>query len=213
MIVRIFVEGLSDLPTVREIFVRGLGQVQGSNFQLFHHRGKGTLPPNLKAKPNPLDTTLLGQLPAKLRAYGRSRPNDPILILMDLDNDNVRGLTAKLKKALKDINPKPKLILFRFAVEEVESWFLADAKAIKKAYPHVDLSILGGVPPDAIVGAWEVLAKSLNLDPSLCTGVEKEEWAKEISPHLDFDAPNSPSLRKFIRGAKLIAKLSNPRAA
>jgi len=209
MIVRVFVEGLSDLPTIREIFVRGLGQVQGSNFQLFHHRGKGNLPANLRAKPNPLDTTLLGQLPAKLRAYGRSRPNDPVLILMDLDNDSIRGLLTKLKKALLAIHPKPKLILFRFAIEEVESWFIADAKAVKKAYPNADLSVIAGVPPDAIVGAWETLARSLNMDPSLCTGVEKEEWAMEISPHLDLDAPKSPSLRKFVRGAKVMAKLLN----
>ncbi len=204
MIVRVFVEGISDLPTVREIFVRGLGQVQGSTFQVFPHRGKGKLPSDIRGKPNALDTTLLGQLPAKLRAYGRSKPDDPVLILIDLDRDNHRNMLSKLKKSLKKIHPKPKMILFRFAVEEVESWFLADSDAIKKAYPHADMSIVHAVSPDEIVGAWETLARSLKLDPSICTGVEKEEWAIEISPHLNLDTATSPSLRKFIRGAKIM---------
>jgi hypothetical protein len=205
MIVRIFVEGTSDVPTVREIFVRGLGQVQGSNFQIYAHRGKGKLPKYLKAKPNALDMTLLGQLPAKLRAYGRSRPNDPILVLVDLDRDNLEIALAKLKKALKVIKPKPKRILFRFAIEEVESWFIADHGAVKKAYPHVDISVIRPITPDSIVGAWEKLAESLKLAPSLCTGVDKEEWAQQISPHLNLELPTSPSMKKFIEGAKFLA--------
>lgn len=35
MILRVLVEGTSDVPVVREALVRGLGRVQGTDFQVF----------------------------------------------------------------------------------------------------------------------------------------------------------------------------------
>src|SRR5438445_2152249 len=184
MIVRVLVEGTSDVPIVREVFVRGLGQTQGSNFQVFWHRGKGRLPADPAAPPSPRDTSLLGLLPAKLRALGKADPNDPVVVLLDADRDDCVTLKAQLITMLGDLGTRPNEVLFRIAVEELESWFLADIPAILNAYPSANTPTLRAVPIDGVVGAWEELAKALGLDPSQCTGADKEDWAREISPYL-----------------------------
>jgi hypothetical protein len=143
-----------------------------------------------------------------LRAYGRSKPDDPVLVLIDADRDNVRALHRELQESLLQIRPKPKMIMFRIAVEEIESWFISDPLAIQNAYPHANVPALRAIRPDEVVGAWEALATSLSLNPSDCTGVEKEEWAKEISPYLDLENPISPSLRRFIKGATKLSELA-----
>ena len=119
--IRVLVEGTSDAPTVREVFVRGLGRVQGTDFQIFWHRGKGKLPPVLTAPPSPRDESLLGLLPAKLRAFGKANPNDPVVVLLDADRDDWRLLRNQLIATLAAMTPRPNNVLFRIAVEELES--------------------------------------------------------------------------------------------
>jgi hypothetical protein len=207
MIVRVLVEGTSDVPTIREIFVRGFGQVQGSDFQVYWHRGKGHLPSNPSAPPNPRDATLLGLLPAKLRAYGRASPDDPVVVLVDADRDDWRALKATLDGTLAAITPRPNRVLFRIAVEEIESWFIADVPAVQKAYPAANISLLAGIPLDSVVGAWERLAEALGLDPNSCSGADKEDWAREISPFLSLHSPPSPTFQTFIRGLERLTGL------
>jgi hypothetical protein len=100
----------------------------------------------------------------------------------------------------KKLNPKPPKVLFRIAVEETESWFIADTDAVSAAYPHANITQLLMIPPDSVVGAWEELAKSLGLNPTKCSGADKEDWAKAISPKLDLTNPKSPSLATFVEG-------------
>lgn len=207
MIVRVLVEGTSDVPTVREVFVRGLGQVQGSDFQIFWHRGKGRLPNNLTAPPAPRDATLLGLLPAKLRALGKASPNDPVVVLLDADRDDWRALKTELVLVLAATAPRPNTVLFRIAVEEIESWFIADTAAVQRAYPKANVSALAAIPVDTVVGAWEQLAKALGLNPANCTGADKEDWAHDISPFLRLQGPLSPTFQAFIRGLERITGL------
>ena len=70
MILRVLVEGTSDVPVVREALVRGLGRVQGTDFQVFWHKGKGRLPANPLGPPAARDETLLGQLAALIVSLG-----------------------------------------------------------------------------------------------------------------------------------------------
>ena len=207
MIVRVLVEGTSDVPTVREVFVRGLGQVQGSNFQIYWHRGKGRLPQDLTAPPNARDATLLGLLPAKLRAYGKANFNDPVVVLVDADRDDWKVLKAQLDAVLAATVPRPKEVLFRIAVEEIESWLIADTAAVQQAYPTANIPLLSAIPFDSVVGAWEKLANALHLNPDNCTGADKEDWAREISPFLTLSTPPSPTFQAFIRGLERITGL------
>jgi len=199
MILRVLVEGTSDVPVVREALVRGLGQVQGTDFQVFWHKGKGRLPTSPFGPPAARDETLLGQLPAKLRAFGESDPGSPVVVLVDADRDNCLALKASLMAMLGVLPQRPRNVIFRIAVEEMESWFIADTTAVQSAYPTVNLGVLAAVAPDAVVGAWEHLATAMGLNAGLCTGADKEDWAKAISPHLELANPPSPSFGTFIK--------------
>ena len=201
----LLVEGTSDVPTVREVMVRGLGRVQGSHFQIYWHRGKGRLPSNIHGLPELRDQTLLGQLPAKLRAFGKGEPQSPVLVLIDADRDNCVALKASLLNMLNSLTARPQTVIFRIAVEEIESWFIADVAAVMCAYTTVNSAVLNAVAPDAVVGAWETLATALGVDPNKCSGADKEEWAKMISPYLNLDGPSSPSFRKFIEASAALS--------
>ena len=197
MFFHILVEGVSDVPIVREIMCRRIGVAEGAHFRIHPHKGKGTLPKTSRADP---DSTLLGQLPATLRAYAQKGQDHCIVVLVDADRDNCEALKKKMVSMWKKLNPKPPKILFRIAIEEIESWFIADPRAVSAAYPSANTSIISSVPPDSVIGAWEELAKALGLSPNKCSGADKEDWAKAISPKLDLISPKSPSLATFIRG-------------
>jgi len=99
--------------------------------------------------------------------------------------------------------PKSPRVLFAIAVEETESWFIADTEAIKKAYPDANLSQLKKIAPDTVCGAWEKLSESIQARSK-----DKATWAEKISPHLNLINPKSPSLKKTIEGIDKELKLS-----
>jgi Domain of unknown function (DUF4276) len=123
-----------------------------------------------------------------------------VIVLVDADDEDCR----ELKTYLMSLTPSPPKTLIRIAVEEIESWFLADEEAISRAFPRAKLSRLPGGPPDRVFGAWEALARVLDKDPTMVTGKEKATWAEAISRHLDLDEPRSPSLRAFIAGTRAL---------
>ena len=200
----VLVEGMSDEPAVREVLVRKFKQVEGVSFRIHPHRGRGTLPSNPLRSPDPKRRGLLDQLPAKLLGYGKQYLPDGdaliVLVVIDVDNSPCVELLAQLNQMLNSLPIKPR-VLFRLAIEETESWFIADHDALRKAYPgRVKLATLRGIVPDSIIGSWEALARALGQDPKLVGPGAKTEWAKRIAPHLDLDNPPSPSFRKLIEG-------------
>lgn len=203
----VLVEGVSDAPTVREVLQRKFGLREGEHFRIHPHKGKGKLPGNPLSKPNIKHQGLLDQLPSKLRGFGKSLPEHAaILVVVDVDDRPCQEFLAELRAMLAVLPTKP-MVLFRLAIEETESWFIADIAALQAAYPgKVKIGGLRGITPDAVVGAWEVLARALGLDPKMVGPVGKLDWATKISPHLDLENPASPSFRKLIDGiGKLVA--------
>ena len=204
----VLVEGVSDAPTVKEIFERKFGLVEGEHFRIHPHSGKGSLPVDPAVKSNPKRLGLLDQLPSKLRVYARNLPaHAVVIVIVDVDDTPCVNLLKNLNAMLASLPAKPR-VLFRLAIEEIESWFLSDANALRSAYPgRFKKTVLRGIAPDQIVGAWEVLAQALGFDqPSAGPGV-KLDWAEKISPHLNLDNPRSPSLKKFIEGvSRLVAE-------
>lgn len=198
--VEVLVEGGADVPAVEELLKRRFGLRPDSDFRVIRHRGKGTLPRNPLARPEPHRRGLLDQLPAKLRGYAHLPPDYAIVVLVDADSDDCRRLKQDLVSMYDALPARPPTVLFRIAVEETESWFVAQPDAVLKAYPRADARVLTGIQPDAVVGAWERLAKALGRDPEECTGADKYEWATRISPHLDFEHPVSPSLGALVGG-------------
>lgn len=201
MFLEVLLEGDADAPVVREIFQRKFNLLENDHFRLHPHRGKGKLPGNPQRPPDPKHQGLLDQLPAKLRGYAHVPNEFCVIVLVDADNDDC----VDLKNRMLALQPRPNCTLFRIAVEETESWFIADPDAIKKAYPKAKTHKLSTHNPDSICGAWEKLAETIGRKPKDCGGEDKYEWATNISPHLDLERPKSPSLSAFIDGlSKLI---------
>jgi Domain of unknown function (DUF4276) len=194
-------EGYSDEPVIRELMKQLFNRQEALDYSLHHHRGKGQIPNNPRAPCNPRELRLLGRLPATLRGMAKER--QLVIILIDLDDNDKSEQIEAFKQMLVKMEgqPLPPRVLFCFAVEEVESWFIADFHAVGKAYEKsVDLRVLRKVGVDAVCGAAEKLGEALgHMNPKFITGALKAEWASKISPHLNFLRPVSPSFRRFIR--------------
>lgn len=202
----ILLEGSSDVPAVRGILERRFGWREDEHFRLHPHRGKGRLPANPLARPGLNNRGLLDQLPAKLRGYGHFGEEYCVVVLVDADREDCRDLKKQLVDLYEKLPSKPSRVLFRIAVEETESWFLADQQAIRAAYPKCRLSGIRDLDPDQVCGAWEHLAAALGHGAS---GSRKNEWARKITPHLDIENPKSPSLRAFLDGVGRMAEIEN----
>ena len=85
------------------------------------------------------------------------------------------------------------------AIEETECWFIADEAAVRQAFSRAKTQRLRSTKPDAVVGAWELLADALKIRRDQVTGAEKFSWATAIAPHLNLESPRSPSLHKLIQ--------------
>ncbi len=205
MLLEVLVEGGADMPAVREILVRRFGLVEDVDFRIHPHKGRGKLPANPRARPDPRQRGLLDQLPAKLRGYAHV-PDCAVVVLVDADDDDCRALKQSLLAMLAEITPRPACVLFRIAVEETESWLIAEPEAVRRAYPGANLRKLRKIAPDSVCGAWERLAEALGLEPVDCDGRDKHEWAENIMPMVDLDAPRSPSLRAFIAGVERLTR-------
>ncbi len=194
----VLVEGASDVPVVREVLQRRFGLIEGEHFRIHPHQGKGQLPANPLTTPNRNKRQLLHQLPAKLRGFAKSDPDAVVLVVVDADATPCTQLLAELNHMLARLHTRPARVLFRLAIEETESWFIADTAAVQKAFPKAKVAPLKKLQPDAVVGAWERLAECIGSTGS--SGTDKRRWAEQICPHLDFDRPRSPSLGKLISG-------------
>jgi len=201
MIIEVLTEGASDVPVIRELLSRHFQLVEHEDFRIHPHRGKGNIPKNIHAQPDKKHRGLLDQLPAKLRGFGKYMDDQfLVIVLIDSDNDDPKVLIETLNLMLAQLQCRPPRVLFKLAVEETESWFLADRNAIQQAIPRANVDSLQFIAPDAIVGAWEKLAGCIGKDISLVTGANKTYWAEIISPYLNFNVPYSPSLAKLVSG-------------
>jgi Domain of unknown function (DUF4276) len=196
----VLLEGSSDVPTVREVLARRFGLIEGKDFRLYPHQGKGRIPSDILSPPAPHRRGLLDQLPAKLRGFSHLGDEACVLVLVDSDDQPCVDLLNQLTAMLVRLPKRPARVLFRIAIEEIESWLIADPNAIVAAFPKAKLARLRKVTPDAIVGAWEQLAAALSVPEREVTGSTKAYWAELIAPHLDLVNPPSPSLRKFVEG-------------
>lgn len=193
-VIEVLVEGSSDVPAVREVLMRKFSLIENQDFKIHPHRGRGSLPQKTQ-KYQLHNRSLLYQLPSKLRGYGKwFTKSDWVLVVIDADDTPCQELLSDLGKMLLDIQRPPR-VLFRIAIEETESWFIADTAAVKFAYPNAKLKLLQAITPDTICGAWERLAEAIQAH-----GKNKTTWAEAIAPHLDLENPRSPSFKKLIVG-------------
>jgi hypothetical protein len=205
----VLTEGSSDVPAVKEILTRRFNLKENEHFRIHPHRGKGKLPSNPLSRPDPRHRGLLDQLPAKLRGYSHLPAGYCVVVLVDSDSTDCKELKKSLVEVYEQLDKRPRCILFRIAVEETESWFLADADAIHAAYQRAKVTKITGLAPDSVIGAWEKLAEVLGRRPQDCDGGDKLEWASIIARHLDLDQPKSPSLNAFVTGVENLISVSS----
>ena len=196
----VLVEGASDVPKMREIMTRKFNLTESQDFRIHPHHGKGRLPDNIEARPDPNQRTLLHQLPAKLKGYSHCGDDICVLVVVDVDETPCYDLLQRLNGMLGNLSKRPRKVLFRLVIEETESWFLADHEAVRRAFPKADTRKIARITPDAIVGAWEELAGAIGISRTSVTGADKFSWAEKIAPHMNLETPISPSLRKLISG-------------
>ena len=200
----ILVEGQCELTVLSILMPRIAGDYNAPNTWKIHkHRGIGSLPENPVEAPKPSDTSLLGQLPAKLRAYAANPvPDRKIIILVDLDDKNKQEFHAQLMALLTYCeNDFP--IFFSFAEEELEAWYLGDRNALLAYNPKISVTKLNSYTQDSICDTWKLLleadepalAKLTKRDRRLLD--KKIHWAKKISPHMDVNINVSPSFSAF----------------
>ena len=203
MRLHILVEGRAEENLLRGWLPRFLPQIA---FNVIPHEGKGRLPGDPSQPPPPRRTGLLDQLPAKLRAYGKSLDpsTDRVLVLVDLDNDTCVDLKRRLLSILGYCHPPP-TVFFRIAIEEMEAFFLGDAAAIRRAFPTARMNRLSNYVQDSICGTWELFQDVVRASVD-----DKPEWARRMAPHLGIawrgpDANRSSSFRHLCRALRMLA--------
>ena len=112
---------------------------------------------------------MLAEIEQRLLPIARSRWADAVILIIDQDDDDCLALKQTLAAAALDAGlpatgprERPINVTVRIAMSELESWFLGDPAAVRRAYPKLqrrDLRITGDV--DALPQAWERLQRPL----------------------------------------------------
>lgn len=197
MILHFFVEGPSERAFVEAWASRF---ARGHVIRVHPHQGKGQLPRDLSARPNPLRRGMLDQLPAKLRAFSASPPSqaEGFLVLVDADDDDCVELKAKLDNAASHCAPDLQVVN-RIAIEELEAFYLGDLRAIRSAFPQANTALLRRHVPDSVVegGTWELFARVIDDDSR-----DKVAWAEAMGRRLTVRPAQSrsPSFQALCRG-------------
>lgn len=202
-----------------------MGKILGPNgkthsWRIFPYRGIGRIPDDLrKNRADPSKRMLLNNLPRLVKGYGntyKENPNIAIIVIVDLDDRDCMAFKRELLNIHNQCDPAPN-VLFRIAIEELESWFLGDPQAIQFAYPRADSRQISGYKQDSICGTWEKLADAVHPGGSSALnrlgwpaiGQIKCEWAKKITPHMDVQKNKSRSFQVFREGIERIVSSMN----
>jgi hypothetical protein len=208
MRVHALVEGPSE-QALLEPWARRL--LRGHELRAYPHQGKGKLTFPLPRRPDPRQRGLLDQLPAKLAAFAAAldRAHDRVLVLIDADNDDLTVLKRRLDELHRALRPAP-VVLFRFAVEELEAFYLADLKALRAAFPDYDRQKAREYEPDSICGTWEFFGAIIGDGSG-----DKVAWAQAMAKVLTIRAEESrsPSFKDLCKGLReLVMPDAAPRA-
>lgn len=178
-----------------EMFLRAaLPRILGEkSFEIFGFRSKDEL---------------LQQLPARLRGYAAWLPATyRIVVVVDRDDDDCHRLKAQLEGFAAAANLPTRshpsqerfVVVNRIAIEELESWYFGDWKAVRAAYPRVPPNVPRKQSyrnPDAIAGgAWEAFERVLQRAGYFKTGLRKIEAAEAIAAHIDHRQNSSYSFQ------------------
>ena len=180
------------------------------------HRGCGSLPKDLTAKPPKFANSLLDLLPSELRAYNKIYAGKDLILIIALDSDDKdpQALRQEIYTVASKFAPDIRSIV-GISTEEIEAWILGDKQAIYDAYPDCNKEILDSYEQDSVCGTWEVLCRAIsdNAEELIDIGYPaighyKALWAETISKYMLPQKNVSPSFNTFKMA--LITALQNP---
>ena len=180
------------------------------------HRGCGSLPKDMTAKPPKFASSLLDLLPAQLRAYNKVYGGKDIILIiaMDSDDNDPQQLRQEIYSCAAKFAPDIRSVV-GISTEEIEAWVLGDKAAIYDAYPDCNKKILDSYEQDSVCGTWEILCRAIsdNAEELIDIGYPaighyKALWTENISRYMLPQRNVSPSFNTFKMA--LITALKNP---
>ena len=180
------------------------------------HRGCGSLPKDMTAKPPKFASSLLDLLPAQLRAYNKVYGGKDIILIiaMDSDDNDPQQLRQEIYSCAAKFAPDIRSVV-GISTEEIEAWVLGDRNAIYDAYPDCNKKILDSYEQDSVCGTWEILCRAIsdNAEELIDIGYPaighyKALWTENISRYMLPQRNVSPSFNTFKMA--LITALKNP---
>ncbi|WP_431307170.1 DUF4276 family protein [Acidithiobacillus acidisediminis] len=168
---------------------------------------------------------LLKVLPQRLAAYRRCIDQSEdlrIVVLVDRDLDDCIALKRQMEDTAKSVGLSTKsvpgpdgrfLVVNRIVIEELESWFIGDPVALRKAFtglPSMDPTKGIFRNPDN-GGSWEALHRFLKRHGIYKSSYPKIDAARRIAPHLGLQSNRSRSFQVFLDGVEsLLTQPASP---
>lgn len=214
MHVEILVEDGSGALLIEILLRRLFGEPDANTgWRVHSYKGIGHIPKDLRRNIDPAKRVLLGQLPRLLQGYGRTPWVDAVVVVVDTDKRDCKDFLAELDALAASCVPRPAIVLFRLAIEEIEAWYFGDKVALTTAYPKAKPEVLRAYVQDSACDTWERLADAIYPGGSATIkkagwplpGQVKAEWAQKIGPLLDPERNLSPSFCKLRDGLKRLS--------
>ena len=217
MLIEILSEDKSGAIVVERLSER-IAESEGINAQVnvHPHRGCGSLPKDMTAKPPKFANSLLDLLPSELRAYNKTYAGKDIILIIALDSDDKdpQALRQEIYSVASKFAPDIRSVV-GISTEEIEAWVLGDKSAIIEAYPDSNKDVLDSYVQDSVCGTWEILCRAVseNAEELIDIGYPaighyKALWTENISRYMIPQRNVSPSFNTFKMA--LITALKNP---
>lgn len=193
-------------PSAEEVLKELLPKIIGdkATFRIINYRGKHNL---------------LTKLPVRFRAYAArisSGEDLKLAVLVDCDDDDCHVLKDFLERTAIGAGLTTKaapastgdfVVVNRLAIEELEAWFIGDAKAVRAAFPAVG-RFEAKAPfrdPDGVPGGtWQAFHRLLDRHGIYRGFYPKIDAARRIAPHMRVSTNRSPSFQMFCAGIEAL---------
>ncbi len=161
---------------------------------------------------------LLNVLPHRLAGYRQRLDQGEdlrVVVLVDRDHDDCETLKRRLEQLAREARLTTKssptangqfFVLNRIVIEELESWFIGDLVALRRAFAGLpDIQASRGIfrNPDN-GGSWEALHRFLKRHGIYKNSYPKKDAARRIAPHMDISRNRSHSFGVFVRGLEAL---------
>lgn len=137
------------------------------------------------------------QLVGRIRGY--LRPDARFIVIRDQDSGDCHSIKASLVEKCRQAGREDALV--RIVCRELESWYLADLKAVEEGF---ELKGLAKKQAKAKYRDPDLLASPNRTLRELVSSYQKIGGSRVIGPHMDLNNTRSASFSAFISGIRRI---------